>query len=396
MPSEAALRAAGVSALPRVAATAERLVGGAIAAVSREDTPILLIAHAELVPGGGRLEPLRGLIRRLEARGIDTLLWNVLAREDPPSTVDLDPRGTRPVVCLALAPDTTEFGSGERAPSGADRASALADAAVALSEDGVGVLLSLGPSYLPTIGDADPLAEVADPFGVDVRGGRVVLSERVAAGGARVIETTARARAVGAHPIAEAVGGLPLRVGWAVPVRLRATETGVRAWPLLEIEGGARAWTETQWLGAWRARGRSSGGARVGGDVSFDPGSAGETRGPWTIAAAGERDEAGLERARRVVVVGAWRWADDALWAATAAVGGRAVRTNPGNIELIEASIEWLAGRDELIARSAVGPPIARVKRLSADEMGLIRWILLGGMPAGVLGAWALVRLIGG
>ena len=399
LPNEAALRAAGVSALPRVAATAERLVSAAIASVSRDDTPILVVAHAEGRSGVGRLERLRGLIGRLRGRGIDTLLWDVLASGEPPSTVDLDPLGTRPVVYLALAPDTTAFGGGEGVPSGGERAEAMAEAVRTRSENGAGVLLSLGPSYLPTIGDTDPLAAFAERFGIGVGSGRVVLSERVGQGGARSIEIGMRARSVGDHPIADAVGELPARVEWAVPmtVELDRAAAGVRSWPLLDVDGGDRRWTETQWLSVWRALGRSSTGeVRIAGDVSFDAEVAGETRGPWTVAAAGERDGAGLERPSRAVVVGAWGWADDGLWSASAAVGGRVVRTNPGNIELIEASIEWLAGRDELIGRSAAGPPISRVDDLSAGDLGLLRWILLGGVPVGVLVLWAVVRLIVG
>ena len=396
LPDPAALRAAGVSTLPRVAALTEQVVGGAIAAVARDDTPILIVAHAETASDGGRLSRLSGRLRRVASRGVDAVGWNVVTNREPPPTSELDPRGTRPVVCVALTPDTTAFGGD--GPSGSARAEALAEAVRRMEDDGAGVLLSLGPSYLPTIGDTDPLAALAERYGVSVRSGRVLLRERATPQRGGVIEAAVGSRGVGDHPIARAVGPLPVRLVWATPVTIETVGPGVRAWPLLEVAGDGRTWAETQWLGMWRGRRAGGAGASnaASSGASFEEAGPGQTAGPWVVAAAGERDEAGLDRPSRVVVVGAWGWADDGLWAASTAIGGRVVRTNPGNIELIEASIEWLAGREALIARGSAGPPISRVRPLSADEAGLIRWVLLGGVPGGVLVGWGLVRLLGG
>ncbi|MEM0984255.1 MAG: hypothetical protein AAGI17_09930 [Planctomycetota bacterium] len=388
-PNERALRALGVTGLPEITARAEELLTSGVAAVSRNDAPIVVITHAEVSASGQRLGTLIALSQRLRGRGVDLFVWHVPSSPEPPSFAAVDPDGTRPVVFMAFSPDSSESLRGETA-SGAVRAQTLADALAVRLDAGDGVLLSVGPSYLETIGGRDPLAELADRYGVEVASGTTVLGDVVDASGRQIVTAT-RATAEGDHPVALAVGGLPVALDWAVPLGARS-RTGVRADVVLGADPGDRAWAETRWLGIWRTPEQAR--AALPSLPEFDE-ETGDARGPFGLAAASEIDLP-TGGASRLVVVGASAWASDRWWAPSQQVAGRLVRTNPGNIELIEASIEWLAGRDELVGQSAAAAPISRVGPITPERFGLLRWILLAAVPGGVLGLWLVFRLLAG
>ncbi len=101
-------------------------------------------------------------------------------------------------------------------------------------------------------------------------------------------------------------------------------------------------------------------------------------------------------RKQRLIVVGSPVWFEDYYLNAASAVEGRRVLTFPGNSALLESSIAWLAGQDELVAPSPQVRDIARIKPLSAGQLTAIRWALAAGLPVLVLVLGIGVRVLRG
>ena len=74
----------------------------------------------------------------------------------------------------------------------------------------------------------------------------------------------------------------------------------------------------------------------------------------------------------------------------------RVALVSPGNAELFEAAVLWLAGQDELIATSAGARSTAMVKPLSPGSLTALRWGLIAGLPLMTLGLGILWRLARG
>ena len=67
---------------------------------------------------------------------------------------------------------------------------------------------------------------------------------------------------------------------------------------------------------------------------------------------------------------------------------------NPGNYELLLASIAWLAGQDEMIAPSAVSQQVSRLDGITPAVRARWRWIAVVVMPGGCLMLGAVVWFI--
>jgi hypothetical protein len=97
-----------------------------------------------------------------------------------------------------------------------------------------------------------------------------------------------------------------------------------------------------------------------------------------------------------MVVMGCYGWFLDAVTRQTAGiVDGRAVLNSPGNLEMFEAAVFWLAGQDDMIMRSAEAEAVPLIPALTEGQEKSLQWALIAGMPALVLligGAWRLLR----
>ncbi len=74
---------------------------------------------------------------------------------------------------------------------------------------------------------------------------------------------------------------------------------------------------------------------------------------------------------------------------------GRVVPVNPGNAELFEAAVLWLAGEDELVAQSAGARATPLVGDIAPGRLAAVRWALVAGLPLAtlILGiAWRVTR----
>jgi hypothetical protein len=113
------------------------------------------------------------------------------------------------------------------------------------------------------------------------------------------------------------------------------------------------------------------------------------------VSAAVERTVSGVDRPQRLVVIGSNSWFTDQVMGEAASVDGRIVPANPGNLELMEASIYWLAGQDDAIAQSATARAVPLIRSLDPGMLSLLRWLAIAGLPGAVLAlgvAWRLAR----
>ncbi len=154
--------------------------------------------------------------------------------------------------------------------------------------------------------------------------------------------------------------------------------------PLIRIRNAKDVWGESEWVAF--AKLDPADRARLIDPPSKDS-PQDDATGDWTIAAAVERTLAGSPKPQRAVVVGFGALVPG--WGATqielGVVNGRPVYRAPGNLELFESSVYWLAGQDELIARSATAESVPLIPTLGEGQVTLIRWMLIGGLPVIVL-----------
>ena len=394
-PPAAYYQAAGLAGEIETAAQAERLIANALTVLTDPARPIVVFVHGEIQRWVGRAGIMTGLLERLGRAGIDYAEWAPVIDDREPDLTELDPTGERPAVYVFISPDSSAASAPGNPASrpGADRAEIVGRALEGLLERGAPMLVNLNPSVFPTFGDDDPIAAPLERLGIRVSSATPIL--RTTAGPAGRATTVTHRLVPGRvarlfsgqepHPIAEAIAGLPFTLDWPLPVSIDDPAT-----PVLALGGSDDAWAEDDWLGFWRTPRNQR--ALLAAPPVFDADA--DARGPWTIAAAA-RGSTETGRRTRAVVVGSNAWFLDRMWRSQQLVGGRPVLTNPGNVELFDAAVLWLAGRDELIAASPTARPIARIGAVSDGGLLALRWGLIAGLPLGILaaaGVWHALR----
>ncbi|MEM9372366.1 MAG: hypothetical protein AAGA55_01865, partial [Planctomycetota bacterium] len=392
LPSTELLDRAGISPAGFIGPRAQELVATTIGSLLRPQRPVVVFTHGgrpgELLGSG---ELISKVVERLGRSGIDTLEWAAAEEPVPPGLSSLDPTGGRPVVHVVISADSTR-GSGEGRLTGAQRAEQLAVSVRRVIDAGGSVLLSLNPSVFPTYGDPDPMASLAEPFGIQAQTGTPLLRSSVGPAGRTADPLMTLVTDGGAHPIADAARGLRFALPWAVPIQIESGDDD-SAFPIIVAEGDRAEdyWAENQWLRFWSTPGQSR--ALMRSQPEFNP-ETDRRSDEWVLAAAGERVDRGATQ--RMVVIGSNAWATDGvIEAAEQLVDGRITTRFPGNGTLLDASIAWLAGQDELIAPGADARPIATIEPLAPAQLNTIRWILVGGLPALILisgAAWRTLR----
>jgi hypothetical protein len=334
---------------------------------------------------------MSGVVERLRLRGMEILEWATAMEAEPPALSRIDPTGARPAVYVTLTSLAND-------PQAAMRLKSMADAQNRLVSDGKAVLFSPIVSTSPSMGNADPLVECLGPLGVQADTGRPLLRQVQGPTGRLVTPDHFTTEVVGGaeqHPIARAIEGLRCHFPWPVGIERSADsdKLGTRFTPIIQIRDAKDVWGETEWLSFLQKRPEERA-LLINPPANDSPRDDG--RGAWTIVAAAERTRSGSAAPQRVVVVGCSRWfVDSATQASLGVVDGRPVFRAPGNIELFEASVYWLAGQDEMIARSATAESVPLIPNLGEGPLRLIRWMLVAGLPVLVLllgAAWRLVR----
>jgi hypothetical protein len=233
------------------------------------------------------------------------------------------------------------------------------------------------------------MAAALPEFGLSADTGRSLLRERFTAGGRLVDAYATLVAAATEHPVGASVKGLLTRLEWPVALT-HAEQPGARTWALYRIDDKG-AWAESQWLGYWQVRQADH--ERVPDkptrDSQRDSGA-----GPWVVAAAAERTTQDGDT-QRLIAVGSNTWFADRIAQERTLVDGRPAATFPGNAEFFEASVYWLAGQDGMIAPTATARSAPLIKPLGPGTLRMLRWLVIGGLPALVLLtglAWRMLR----
>ena len=378
----------------------EEMLATALASASGPAGPIVVFTHAEPQPFLDRSTLFSAALNRLRSRGFEVIEWASAVSADPPPLGRLDPDGLRPVVVLSLSPDsaagTSAVGQGLTGPQRAQR---LGEAVQRAIDQGWPVLLSLNPSVLPSFGEPDPIAAVAARLGIEAATDRPLLTDPDGDSGPQRAGTTQVVIPPPAeHPIAAAIAGLRTRLEWSTPLRIDPDDTAGSS-VLASVSDDGSTWAEADWVGYWRTPRESR--PSLAQQPGFDPARDGMEE-DWPVIAAAERPSrargsaGNRERfaAARLVVVGSNSWFADPVAAEAALVDGRAVAVNPGNLELLEASLWWLAGRDEMIATSATAGTVPTVRALAPSALRAIKFGVVLGPLVGLVVAWGAWRVL--
>ncbi|MCA9302653.1 MAG: ABC transporter permease subunit [Phycisphaerales bacterium] len=390
----AGIERAGGSAAGIIGPRTQELVASAIAQLVIPEQPILVLVHG-YKPGEllGASNFFQRTVAQLAQHGVQCVEWAAVEQPQHPNLSSIDPSGLRPVVYMVIAVDSAA-GAGESSMNGAKRATAMASVVSGLVEQGRPVLLSLNPSVFPTFGDPDPMSAITKSFGIVPDFGRTILHDRAGSLGriaSPVSEVVQPEVDEDANPIADALHGLNTVLPWAIPIAIENTPDA-HAQAIITMPGDNETWSESRWL---RLRSTPNNARELMRDQPvYDEGS--DIRASsWILAAAGERRIDGATQ--RMIVVGSNGWANDAVaFDAEQLVEGRVTRKYPGNAVLLESSISWLSGMDDLIAPGADARPIAMINPLDQKRLSMLRWILLAGIPGLVLLIGMATRLVFG
>ncbi|MDF1808191.1 MAG: hypothetical protein P1U42_00690 [Phycisphaerales bacterium] len=395
LPSSIALERAGVSAAGVIGPRAQELIASALAQLVAPSQPILVYVHGGL-PNEllGTSELFTKVTERLAERGIDTIEWAAVEEPTAPDLDDLDPFGIRPVVYAVISVDSAAM-SGDSGFNGVKRAREMGKIVERLLQEGNSLAISLNPSIFPSFDSPDPISEAIADFGIVPDSGRPILHARIAPLGPIADPIT---RIVSENdnnnPISGAVEGLNTVLPWSVPMSLTPIE-GIESSSILTLnstENPEETWGEKDWLTLWRTEAQSRKLMRnqpvfnEDTDLRLDQ---------YILAAAAQRDLAGTQQ--RLVVIGSNGWSTDSIIADTERlVDGRVLSRWPGNLTLLDSTISWLAGMDDLIGPGIHARPIATIKNLDHGQRSLIRWLLLAGLPGFILTMGMAYRLIFG
>lgn len=379
----------------------EEFLTASLASTLLEKPPIAVFVHAEERPYVVDAPFLEHLRDGLLMKGIDIAEWPVLLEPEPSGLARLDPSRSRPAVFIILPPDSTTAARTGEQRGGIERSQRLGAAVDKLAADHQNILLSLNPSIQRTYGDADPFLPVLQRFGLESAAGKPLFTERFDQG-KREVETdrTVIAGSAGitgdgpqpaANPVFGAIRGLPTYLPW--PIGLKPSPNHASAsTPLLQVPGDDNVWGESSWLLIWQTPRAQR--AALAGSPKFDAGK--DDRGPWSVAIASEIPASAAAPAQRMLAVGSSGWFFDSLTQPGVQVDGRVVSPFPGNQELFDSSLYWLAFADDLIAQSPQASSVPLIGSIDPARLLWLRLIIIFGLPLSVLALGVVHRAVFG
>ena len=371
----------------------EELITTALASLSQPTTPIVVLTHN--LPGrllddsGAAASPqakqaVGAMLDRLHLRGMTAAEWPVALSPSRPTFAAIDPDHARPIVWFA-------FGTEGASADASGRFDAYTKALAGLLADGQSVAVSVAPSTRPASGADDPVALALRAVGIDADTGRPLI-RRVEFSTGQAFDLSFVIRQGNADStLGDSITGLPTMLTWVTPIRpIVDPDASTSSHTVFSIEASSDTWAEAEWLAyasapddrAWASQ------SPITPDTRFD-----EVAGPWSIAASVSRSFGPTGTEQRVVAIGSPGWFFNRLADRTAASQGRQTQLYPGNLELLESTIYWLAGQDDMIAPGARSASVPRIAVMSDATLALARWTLILGLPAATLLLGAIVRL---
>jgi ABC-2 type transport system permease protein len=348
------------------AARTESVLVGAMRSLAVERMPQVVFVHAEaasiLAPSSERTD-VAAMADTLRAARYAVREWSVANGERP---VESPGQRTVWVVLPPLQREGLQTSERERK---------LIETTRSLLAANERVLVTFARSLLPLFGQKDPWGLVAADLGLAVDTGRIVM-EIVPLAADRFERQPFQAveAATSTHPIARAIAGQPALFNHPTPISIADPVVGATA--VVSVEPSQNRWLEDDWRveRADRTERTAPESKRFAEPV------------PIVVAVEGRHPLVAGER--RAVAVGSGGWMLSSIADASQSLGGRRfVLVNPGNRELLLASVAWLAGEDALVGGSGAGREIARVGAI--DDRTRFLW--LGVLAVGLPGAVAIV-----
>lgn len=249
-----------------------------------------------------------------------------------------------------------------------------------LVAQGQPVLLCVGPSLLPLLGQQDPWGTLLRGRGMSAQTGRTVL-EVVPVGPQRAETTAVQTLVEGgaSSGIGRAIDGQRLRLDRPIPLESDPAAEGIAV--VSAVEPAPERWVEDDWRRDVKGRLEAPASKRL--------------PQPVPVVMSSERPGGPNGQPARAVLVGSPTWMLTVVMdAADALGGGRAALRNPGNRDLLVNSVAWLAGRDDLLAGSGAGREVGRLPRLSRATVAAVGTVEAFAVPAALaaIGAWVVVR----
>jgi hypothetical protein len=386
----------------------EELLAAGLANFVDRARPVVVFTHFLPRRIGPEFRPIRMVVERLALRGVEFGEWAVALDSEEPKAVSAARTQGRPVVYVTLVADPVDFEVllGERGRiEYATARGKMASAMRTIVDSGRSMLVSVNPSRTSTLTNniADPLVDMLEPMVVFVDSGRVLVRQVRTQTGEDVATHVEMIEPGAEHAISASVSGQVLRLPWCVPITLRevsgesGTGSGASAAPrrqvVLAVPASPDLWAESEWSSV-RDRGVTLPGQRTSAVKRSNPNNNVGTNEPWVVALAIERARADGP-SQRLVVVGSNLWFGDTLTRQEVQADGRIAPAFPGNAELFQACVSWLAGQEDLIARSPAAQAVATIPSLSLEQLRVLWWVLVVGLPVSVLvlgAAWRSVR----
>jgi hypothetical protein len=254
-----------------------------------------------------------------------------------------------------------------------------------LADEGKPLLVSLGPAMAATFGEKDPIAGLLGRYGLIAKTGMPLIAVRTTARGPTFSTDMIMRAPTGDHVLQKAMVDLATFITWPLPIGPASGAQATLA-PLLVAAPSTDTWGESQWV-RLRQVPREQRGMLADpptpneSDLLTPAAWPGETPA-WVGAAAAEIPG---DQPRRLVVVGSVDWFIDPVVEEAYVIDGREVPAHPGNLELLESAVLWLAGQDDLIAQSATARAAPTVSALQASSLRRLRLVTIFGPAALIL-----------
>lgn len=349
----------------------EQILSSTIRSLVVDHMPMVVFLHAgseSILRQSTDRKDVFGSASILQSSRYDVMEWRAEQVERP------RPAPGQQVVWIVVPPAPGENGGNPAVKSKEELL--LLERARLLVDGGEAVLLSFYPSVLHKLRQPDPWQDLARSFNIDVQNDSVVFEAATASDGRRIVSQHIELLDLPSdHTIARAVHGQRLGFVLPVPVKDGGGEVGSR-WSIAEVTPASNRWLDEEWVTAL-----------AGGTAEANPDAEQVFAEPISIVAAVERPHPLQERgSQRIVAVGSGSWMLTGVADYWHELGGERIALQfPGNYELLQASVAWLAGMDELIAQSPTSQQVQRLEGLTDRNRMVWWWMVMAGLPGAAL-----------
>ncbi len=323
----------------------EEVLSGAIRSISSGSMPEVIFVHCErdsLLRARADHNELASVADALKSAGFIVEEWTP-GRGDRPTKSKV--RTQVYIIVPALRRAQLDLSREEKL---------LVEEAARLVNDGEPVLMTAGRSMLAVLGQTDPWQQILAPFGLEPEASKVLL-ELVAKddGTPEVRPWQLIERVPTDSPLASRLRGRSILFNQAMRVRIAdPLPSGATVSTVVEIAPSPSRWLADDWRGD--------------GDGIREVPAGKELTTAFPVAVLGERKVSGGSQRAALVASGGWMLSSVADLSDSLG-GGRTALVNPGNRELLLATVSWLAGRTDLLDAGLSGREVARIENLSVS-----------------------------